>query len=99
VSETNSEYIDGLNITGLLHNKVLVQDAVNSSVEVYFVRRASYLKSRKKDLKLAMPHLSEYVKTFFQRHKMALKQTASIKILAENWVFIKAKSSLGNARE
>jgi hypothetical protein len=32
VSETNSEYIDiELNITGLLHNKVLISTAVNSS--------------------------------------------------------------------
>jgi hypothetical protein len=58
VSETNSEYIDiELNITGLLHNKVLDFRAVTSSAVKCILEEPTYLRSRK-DLKRAMPHLS-----------------------------------------
>jgi hypothetical protein len=67
VSETNSEYIDiELNITGLLHNKVLdFRAAVTSSaVKCILLEEPTYLRSRK-DLKRAMPHLSvSHVKAF-----------------------------------
>jgi hypothetical protein len=73
VSETNSEYIDiELNITGLLHNKVLdFRAAVTSSAVKCILREPTYLRVEK-DLKRAMPHLSVSMsKPFFQKwHKM-----------------------------
>lgn len=88
VSETNSEYIDiELNITGLLHNKVLdFKTAVNSSaVKCILLEEPSYLKEVEKDLKLAMPHLSVSMsKPFFlEVAQNGIDKAASIKILAE----------------
>jgi hypothetical protein len=50
VSETNSEYIDiELNITGLLHNKVLdFRAAVTSSGKMHFIGRPTYLREVEK---------------------------------------------------
>jgi len=88
VSETDSEYIDiELNITGLLHNKVLdFKTAVNSSaVKCILLEEPSYLKEVEKDLKLAMPHLSVSMsKPFFlEVAQNGIDKAASIKILAE----------------
>jgi hypothetical protein len=47
---------------------------------MYFIRRASYLKSRKKDLKLAIPHLSVSMsKPFLAEAQNGIDKTASIK--------------------
>jgi Cof subfamily protein (haloacid dehalogenase superfamily) len=67
VSETNSEYIDiELNITGLVHNKVLdFKAAVTSSaVKCILLEEPSYLKEVEKDLKLALFE-RKHVKAFF----------------------------------
>ncbi|MFT4983345.1 MAG: Cof subfamily protein (haloacid dehalogenase superfamily) [Flavobacterium sp.] len=88
VSETNSEYIDiELNITGLVHNKVLdFRAAVTSSaVKCILLEEPSYLREVEKDLKLAMPHLSVSMsKPFFlEVAQNGIDKAASIKIVAE----------------
>jgi hydroxymethylpyrimidine pyrophosphatase-like HAD family hydrolase len=85
VSETNSEYIDiELNITGLLHNKVLDFRAVTSSAVKCILEEPTYLRSRK-DLKRAMPHLSVSMsKPFFlEVAQNGIDKATSIKIVAE----------------
>jgi hypothetical protein len=83
VSETNSEYIDiELNITGLLHNKVLDFRAAVTSCKMYFIGRANLSKEVKR-LETAMPHLSVSMSKPFLEVAQNGDKATSIKILAE----------------
>jgi hydroxymethylpyrimidine pyrophosphatase-like HAD family hydrolase len=102
VSETNSEYIDiELNITGLLHNKVLdFRAAVTSSaVKCILLEEPTYLRSRK-DLKRAMPHLSVSMsKPFFlEVAQNGIDKATSIKIVAEKLGIQKRNHCCGECR-
>jgi hypothetical protein len=59
------------NITGLLHNKVLISEQHFISSKMHFIGRANLSKRSRKDLKRAMPHLSVSMSKPFQKwHKM-----------------------------
>jgi hypothetical protein len=82
VSETNSEYIDiELNITGLLHNKVLdFSSSYFISSKMHFIGRANLSKRSRKDLKRAMPHLSVSMsKPFLEVAQNGIDKATSIK--------------------